>query len=709
MQIDRAGSEPVLPSGLAVALVIVLGFCLPVGIAAESPVTAVVLDPQESGSDFFVTFAQPFKIGDVPQEVQVKAGGRGVPAQIDLKRRYPDGSVKHAVITVSVPRAEPGERRELTIWPGSSSATPSGPPVTDLPGGFSAEVRLRLPDGSERRADAVGFRRRALAGEEGFRLIRWLGGPLVTEYQIAGPPLAADSAPDPDLLVLFGLRTFEGGRAVRVEVVVENTWVDSPGNIPYDVKVLVGGEEVLSRRNVGLWKHRLPYWLKDHDRKLGHFARARWRRVFWWGAAAPRVHVRHEPSYLLGTGLLPPYDAAVPVAEDRLQESYARWERSPRDLLENGIVMAYFPTTGGREDLGPVPTWTVRYLLTQDPLAWCLVQGTGDIAGSFPVHLRDRTDGRIVSIDRHPGFSLNPRGTLEKIPPRRADDRPYLLEATSPYAVDAAHQPSLAFVPYLLTGDYYYLEEMYFWANWCMLQQNAHYRKKERGLVSPDQTRGEAWALRQLVDAAKMAPDASPEKRYFDAKVRSNLEYYREFIRGPDASPLGAYTKGASDAYVRGRSPEERRKWLTLAPWQQNFLAWSMDHACRAGYREAAAPRDYFTKLQVGVLTRPEDYDPRFGASYFLVVGERDGEKVRYYDSWKELFEKSFRVVSPDTKPGIRGLDYGSSYAYIARAALLLGVRNGVAHSREALKVLEGHLPNRESVLARDPTWALKP
>ncbi|UCD58387.1 MAG: hypothetical protein JSV16_04525, partial [Candidatus Hydrogenedentota bacterium] len=349
---------------------------------------------------------------------------------------------------------------------------------------------------------------------------------------------------------------------------------------------------------------------------------------------------------------------------------------------------------------------TTRYLLSRDRRAWQMVLNTGELAGSFPVHLRDRKSGRIVSIDEHPGYSLNPRGTLEKIAPRPADDRPYVLAATSPYAVDNAHQPSLAFIPYLLTGEYYYLEEMYFWANWCMLIQNAAYRQKDKGLIAPDQVRGQAWALRQLVDAAKVAPDDRPEKAYFDSKVRNNLEYYNRFVSGPDATPLGTYTRGASDAYVRGRSQEQRRKWLTLAPWQQNFLAWSLDHAFRAGYAQAAAARDYFTEFQVGALTNPGDYDPDFAAPYFIVVGERMEGGTRYYTTWKELFEKTFRVVAPDTKGGIDGLDYGSSYAYIARAVLINGVGNGVPRAADALEVLESRLPQRAKVLAEDPTWA---
>ena len=36
----------------------------------------------------------------------------------------------------------------------------------------------------------------------------------------------------------------------------------------------------------------------------------------------------------------------------------------------------------------------------------------------------------------------------------------------TPWTLDRAHQPSLAYIPYLMTGDLYYLEEMHFWASY---------------------------------------------------------------------------------------------------------------------------------------------------------------------------------------------------------------------------------------------------
>ena len=676
--------------------------------SAQGPIVSVVIEPQETGKDFVVTFAHPFKKGDIKDTLILKNGDEVIASQVNIKRRYSDGSVKHAIVSTLISEVVRGRALTLDIYPSSEQPVVDSA-VQDLPKGFSAEVVFQFPDGSERRANLAEFYKKASSGIENFRMVKWLQGPLTSEVQPAGPPSGTNGEVDPDLYVIFGLRTFKGGKSVRLEVVVESPWIDVGGNVPYDVTVFAGGKKMMAKNDVGHWNHRMPYWLKEKDRSLGHFAHARWRKVFWWGRELENIPIRYNLAYLVATGLVPPYDTTLKIDKKQIEQNVSRWEQSPRDILENSIIMAYFPTTGGREDLGPYPTWTTRYLLSQDQQAWQIVLSTGDLAGSFPVHIRERTTGRIFSIDKHPGFSLNPRGTFERIKPRPSADRPYLKPKTSPYQVDNAHQPSLAFIPYLLTGDYYYLEEMYFWANWCMQIQNAAYRQKEKGLITPDQVRGQAWALRQLVDAAKIAPDAHSEKAYFDNKVRNNLQYYCDFVKGPDATSLGTYTLGASDAYVRGRSPEERRKWLTLAPWQQNFLVWSLDHAARAGYEMAAGPRDYFAKLQIGMLTHPDAYNPDYATPYFLVIGERSGEKKRYYNNWDELFNKTFRVVAPDIKPGVASGDYGGSYSYIARAVLLIGTKNKLPGANDALQVLESRLPQRDKTLLKDPTWAFKP
>ena len=69
---------------------------------------------------------------------------------------------------------------------------------------------------------------------------------------------------------------------------------------------------------------------------------------------------------------------------------------------------------------------------------------------------------------------------------------------TSRLIPDNAHVPSLAYVPYLMTGDRYYADEMAFWANFVLLRTfqdgYSNYRGGTKGLLVANEVRGIAWA-----------------------------------------------------------------------------------------------------------------------------------------------------------------------------------------------------------------------
>jgi hypothetical protein len=212
-------------------------------IAAQSPVVSVVIEPQETGKVFFVTFAHPFKKGDIKDTLLLRNGDEAIVSQVNVKRRYTDGSVKHAIISTLISEAVRGRPLTLDIYP-SSEQPVVDTAVQDLPKGFSAEVVFQFPDGSEHRANPAEFYRKASSGIKNFRLVKWLQGPLTSEVQLAGPPSGTDGEPDPDLQVIFGLRTFKGEKSVRLEVVVESPWIDVPGNLPtHDGERFSGGDE----------------------------------------------------------------------------------------------------------------------------------------------------------------------------------------------------------------------------------------------------------------------------------------------------------------------------------------------------------------------------------------------------------------------------------------------------------------------------------
>ena len=59
-------------------------------------------------------------------------------------------------------------------------------------------------------------------------------------------------------------------------------------------------------------------------------------------------------------------------------------------------------------------------------------------------------------------------------------------------------------------------------------------RQRDLGIIR-DQTRGDAWAFRNIVHAAFLAPDAhSLEKNYFNEKIANNITFYNNtYVNAP--------------------------------------------------------------------------------------------------------------------------------------------------------------------------------
>ena len=674
-----------------------------------------------------VTFGVIFAPGDAKWPA-IEA--KGLPTQSDIKRHWPDGSIKHAVLTVALPAMPKDGRLKLEFGPGRLVKDNKPPDFRgDLADLADVQVLFQIHNGP---AESVSLRQ-TVATTQPQRTV-WLAGSLVREWHFRAAPVSEKGTPDPDLEVRFEVRYYPAAKSARVAVIVENCRWTTPGNIPYDVRILVAGREVYARKEAGRFDvdgNNSP--LTQPERYIGHAAGARWVKRLWVGAtgagatgagdgparngparALDDVHVRYDVAYWATTGLLPRYDPSLAVPEATLAKMAARWDKSSRDILQNGFILPYFPATGGREDLGPLPTWTARYVVSQDGRALRVVLGNADLGAGCPVHHRDGRTDWTISIDDHPTYSLNPAGSLFRVKPRDAHDTPWVMPPNSRFAVDCAHQASLAYVPYLVTGEFFYLEEVQFWANWNLLIGNQGYRSRDKGILTCSlQPRGVAWALRQLIHAAAITPDDGREKAhadYFAAKLANNLQFYKDFLEGRldiKPVPIGTFPPAAGAAY--GDTPQIRDKFRTTAGWMHNFLAWSFIHAVEQGYADAVPARDYFVKLCIGAFTHPDEIPPFAGTAYFLVLAEKgDDGQLRFYQTWREVGEGLGRMgARPPTAVSYPG--YGGSYSYIARGILIESVRAKLPGAADALKWLDAQLPDRQKVLADDPTWAFEP
>jgi hypothetical protein len=98
-----------------------------------------------------VTFGVVFRPGEIGKGKAVKArlAGAEVPVQLDAKRHYEDGSLKHGVVSVVVPKLD----RMAALEFSPAEPSPDSPVAVDelahrlLAGDFEAIVSFKLPDG----------------------------------------------------------------------------------------------------------------------------------------------------------------------------------------------------------------------------------------------------------------------------------------------------------------------------------------------------------------------------------------------------------------------------------------------------------------------------------------------------------------------------------------------------------------------------------
>ena len=599
------------------------------GVQVGEPVATLTLVGTGTGAASLVTFGEVFAAGTVPDGLSVVARDESddslLPTQVDPKAMHGDGSLRHAVVTVRAPDLSAGETRRVileTALP-SDEGEPLDPDVL-ADGSWSASLEIDQA-GATYRADVA----EALAQLESPET--WLAGPLATEWTLVLPMSTADGTEHPHLVARVDLRVLGDREAVRVDATLENAWAfeDNPSPQSYDARMLVDGAEV------GQWPDVVHY---DH---------ARWRHVAWSGAT-PALEVRHDPADLVAAGAVPAYDPTLEVSEQTLTRLAEDWAEAPREPMGIGLTFSGMPAGGARPDIGALPRWAARYVLSMDSRAKQATLGTGSLAGSWSIHYRDRDTDLPVSIESYPDLGL-----------LAADDGfPACSGCDSPYTPDSAHQPSLAYLPYVVTGDRYYLEELHFWANWNVLRANPGSRGYDQGLVQWEQVRGQAWSLRTLAHAAFITPDDHPLRAYFEARVAHNLDAYAEvYFDDPDAPTLG---------FLEARTYDG----AGVVPWMDDFFTHTLTWMVAMGFDEAAPMLAYKSTFPVGRVVDP-GFCWVFASASALFV--RDDDTSPYYDSFAELYEAS---VAPE----IAALECGSAAMFDA-AGLPAGAMDGYPFS----------------------------
>jgi hypothetical protein len=627
-----------------------------------------------------VTFGQVFAKGDLPAGAQLVAlvNGQEIAVQMDVKATNDDGSVRHAVLSIAAPAIAAHGAIDIMLAKGTPAAAgPAIGPSDILARGYDLKVDVTLhnADGttSLQTLDAASVLQQAIAAGQ---VQTWMKGSLAGEYRV-------QAQVTPDLRATFDIRLDADGR-FHTDVIFANDHTYKVAGTPvYDVTISEGGKTVFTSSNI-----------QQYPNSTWHEA------VTSDGSVDP--HVVEDVNYLIKTGAIPSYDTSTGVSGASINTDLTALAKSNTGPLGNALVTKYMPGTGGRPDIGFETAWTTRYLLSQDASAEKIMLANADAAGSIPWHFRDEATGQYVSIDNHPKLWIDYRGASTAY---GADALPVAYAPGGGWAPETAHTPSLSYVPYLITGSHYYLDELQAQASWELASVSPAARSYAAGLLDGNasgtyQVRAQAWILRDLADAAYISPDGSPLKSYFEQKTAANAaDYIKKYVTNDFAAGSGQL-----EGYVEGNNHSQ------TAPWQQDFLAMTLTSIDHRGLADTDPMLSWMSNFVAGrFLSGDKGYDPFSGAAYWLNVA--DPTTGQRYSTWQDVFTKTYGTGTTPLTHFVEGYpDLSIGYVAIARASLAdLVTQTGSPDAIEAFGFVVGHMTATDAKYQSDPTWSIAP
>ena len=425
-----------------------------------------------------------------------------------------------------------------------------------------------------------------------------------------------------------------------------------------------------------------------------HWWFSRWR---WQSSPRPVIAT---PEQLIGAKLLPPYSRQVGKMASAIDVGVIAY----RGPMDNAGVVEYAPMTGERPDIGPVTECQATYL-TGNAAALTAVLAQGEAAGSMPMHVRDEHTGAPVDFFQYPKISWYyvPQGDLWIKGPDSILDAKGVR--TCPWSLSTSHDPALNYVPYLLTGDPYFLEELQFQGN--QLLGITNYNRGRLQVLIPGETRSFAWSIRTIFQLARVTPNVTPKwlkpRAYWKHILDDNHTFFTEIY---------------VDSKARSSTVFHAATNLTsIAAWQEDFLAFVLGWGVWMGFAEWRPA--YLWKLQATLArTNGKSGWPRQWCSpYYYQLGAKVPEVDNpanappnvWFGNWSEAW--SAYKTRPDNHVPAKFSDdinwqepISGDYLIYTRGVLALATDLGVADAVEPFQFvdnmvrLKGYMTHRWAV-----------
>ncbi len=462
---------------------------------------SILLDNLAENTGRITTIGHVFSEGqfDATAGITATVAGNAIPLQVDVKATWPDGSIKHAVLSIENPESGPDGTASLTLTAGSgaSTALPSAS-LADLAAAQDYSFEVEIDGEVVELADL-------LSGASS----PWLSGPLTQQSRVE--------------------TTFENGLSLRADVTVK-----ADGTI--DTSVVIGNDNI---DTTTLTPVTYAYALRQNGVEVlsndsltqPHFTV--WRESFSTADTPNTAHAIYDIAAMRATGLLPMVDETLTLND---ADEYALRLNDPNatfDPLELGGIDNIGGIDQDRGRTGTSPSYGVltddqhSYLVTQDADARAAMLALTDQYGAFSNYYRNPETGEAYFLEDadfnsfHTGVQKDVAGTGGVVD---------LTNDGLAGQNSASHKPSEYYLSYLVTGDRYYADGLAheagsaraLWANGAFLT--------ERGAVDfGAQLREQAWGLRDLFYAASLAPDGSHAASVLSARLDGALQDYLDY------------------------------------------------------------------------------------------------------------------------------------------------------------------------------------
>ncbi len=637
--------------------------------AAQPDATNFITIREKSGvttNQYPIQIGRSFVPGEILNFPQAVIGSTNLVTQADVKSRWPDSSVKHAVLSFYLPTLAANGTVTVNFSNQTAGNTTGFLAKADmLATGFNFDAAMELTSGGT----TLNASARAMLNADKFEY--WHKGAVMTSVIIADHSAARASDigfdANKSFRPIFHATFWPAINKVKVRYIGEIANTEALQDQVYALALKLGNTAPLTVYTKSSFKH---------------IAASRWTKEFWLGGVPPTIEINHNLAYLAKTKALPNYDTSRVIPEAALAQAYtdpySGWSLVAKDLYDPGNMLKYMGSTGGRDEIGPYPTWTVRWLYTGDRRVQEQTFGNANLSAAFPVHFREGNGaktfesggtnalGRVLSIQARPTVFLNSGNFYINFQYTDPADKivPVGAMTDEGWYPDGAHQPDFHSPLYLLTGDYFYLEEMYFWASWGAAftspGTDVSYGRGPTATTGgiTGEVRSDAWIFRNRAQAAFLAPDGTPEKTYFTKLTNDAIAIWEgtvgitgtpnqgnanwnwgRTVAVQKYGPHGVPTIPALRFWEEGGTVPSWSEEVdpTIAtnrtpPWQHAFLIYSLGQAKNLGF--ASEPLlTWLSPMMIGQITNP-GYDPYLVGAYQMPAVRKTDN--RFFDLWSQ-------------------------------------------------------------------------